>query len=153
MTEITNSELFDNNPLGTQTTIADIKENFEFLDDWEDRYGYVIDLGRQSPVLPPSLRVEENFVHGCQSQVWFVHHYDEANNRLLVIVDSDAMIVKGLAAVVMAAFNTQTPQAVASFNMEALFQELDLLRHLSPTRGNGLRSMVEKIQSAARSIA
>jgi cysteine desulfuration protein SufE len=138
--------------LGTQNSINDIKENFKFLDDWEERYGYVIDLGKQAPTLPANYRTDDNYIHGCQSQVWFVSHYDVNNNRFYVLVDSDALIVRGLAAVVMTAFNGKSPKEIADFDMEALFQELDLLKHLSPTRGNGLRAMVQKIQNSARKL-
>jgi len=148
-----NNALFLDNPLGTSTTVEQIKENFEFLDDWEERYGYVIDLGKQAPSLPNQFRTEENYIHGCQSQVWFVYHYEAGDNRLYVVVDSDAMIVRGLAAVVMTALNGKSPQKIAEYDMEALFESLDLLKHLSPTRGNGLRSMVQKIQLSAQNLS
>ncbi|WP_431686564.1 SufE family protein [Hahella sp. NBU794] len=151
MTAVDQADIFTANPLGKDTTIADIKDSFEFLDDWEERYGYVIDLGKQVPAMPAEHKVEENFVHGCQSQVWFIHHLDAASGKMYVLVASDAMIVQGLAAVVMCAFNGKSPQDIVSFDMDALFTELDLMRHLSPTRGNGLRAMVKKIQDAARS--
>ncbi len=153
MTAVAEKTIFESNPLGTDTTLDEIRENFEFLDDWEDRYGYVIDLGKKVPPMPEEHRKEENYIHGCQSQVWFVHYYDATENKLYVLVDSDAMIVRGLAAVVMTAFNSHSPQDIARFDMDALFQELDLLKHLSPTRGNGLRAMVKKIQDTARQCA
>jgi len=148
----TDQSIFLNNPLGVENTVADIEETFEFLEDWEDRYGYVIDLGKKVPTLPEPYRIDENYIHGCQSQVWFVYYYDAKNNRLYVLVDSDAMIVRGLAAVVMTAFNGKSPQEIADFDMESLFGKLDLLKHLSPTRGNGLRAMVQKIQRSAQDL-
>lgn len=148
----TDQTIFLDNTLGIENTVTDIEETFEFLEDWEDRYGYVIDLGKKAPTLPEQYRIEENYIHGCQSQVWFVYSYDAKNNRLLVLVDSDAMIVRGLAAVVMTAFNGKSPQEIADFDMELLFDKLDLLKHLSPTRGNGLRSMVQKIQHSAQKL-
>ncbi len=153
MTAVDQKAIFEVNPLGKSTTVDDIRDSFDFLDDWEDRYGYVIDLGKKAPPIPDFYRVEENYIHGCQSQVWFIHYYDEAEDKLYVLVDSDAMIVRGLAAVVMSAFNYRSPAEIAQFNMDGLFSELDLLRHLSPTRGNGLRAMVQKIQETARQCA
>lgn len=153
MSQTESSEIFLTNPLGNKTDVAEIKDNFEFLDDWEERYGYVIDLGKQVPTMPEEYRTEDNYVHGCQSQVWFIHHYDAAANKLYILVDSDAMIVRGLAAVVMTAFNGKPPKDIAGFDMEGLFQELDLLKHLSPTRGNGLRAMVKKIQLTAEQLS
>ncbi len=145
--------VLQSNPLGLSTRTEDILDNFAFLDDWEARYGYIIDLGKTAPRLPAHQRTEANQVHGCQSQVWFVCHLDSANNSLLILVDSDAMIVRGLAAVVMSALNRQPPATVATYDMEALFERLDLIRHLSPTRGNGLRAMVRRIQSAASCLS
>lgn len=144
--------LLASNPLGATTTLDDVIENFEFLDDWESRYGYVIDLGKLAPALPAEFRVESNQVLGCQSQVWFIADIDPVSGQMLVLVDSDALIVRGLAAVVMAALNRQSPASVAHYDMEALFQRLDLIRHLSPTRGNGLRAMVQRIQDRARTL-
>ncbi len=146
-------QILRDNPLGTSQTLEDIIDNFEFLDDWESRYGYIIDLGKLAPALPEAHRSEENRVLGCQSQVWFLAapDSDDTSSRLLVLIDSDAMIVKGLAAIVMAALNGKPAEEVASYDMNALFSRLDLIRHLSPTRGNGLRAMVSRIQEAARS--
>lgn len=144
--------LLQSNPLGLTTTLKDITENFEFLDDWESRYGYIIDLGKLAPRVPEWHRIETNQVLGCQSQVWFISHHDPDSNELLILVDSDAMIVRGLAAVVMTAFNRQPPRTIATYDMEALFNRLDLVRHLSPTRGNGLRAMVKRIQASAAAL-
>ena len=90
-------EQFLNNPLGKDTTLEDVLDAFEFLDDWEERYAYIIDLGKQLPGFPDDERVEENYVHGCQSQVWLIHLYDEDSGKLFLLIDSDAMIVRGLA--------------------------------------------------------
>ncbi|MBK8973983.1 MAG: SufE family protein [Hahellaceae bacterium] len=144
--------LFRDNPLGSHTTLDDIRENFDFLDDWESRYSYVIDLGKQAPRIPEAHRTDDHLVHGCQSQVWFIYHLDAGKGTLQVLVDSDAVIVRGLAAVVMTAFNNQPLAHIARFDMEALFAELDLVRHLSPTRGNGLRAMVKRIQATAAAL-
>lgn len=142
-------ETFKANPLGSTTTIEDVIDAFEFLDDWEERYGYIIDLGKSLPEFPDSQRVEEKYVHGCQSQVWLIHHYDAESNKLYLMIDSDAIIVKGLAAIVLATLNAKTPQDILSMDVEASFEKIDLMRHISPSRGNGLRAMLELIKQAA----
>lgn len=142
-------ETFKANPLGSTTTIEDVIDAFEFLDDWEERYGYIIDLGKSLPEFPDSQRVEENYVHGCQSQVWLIHHYDAESKKLYLMIDSDAIIVKGLAAIVLATLNAKPPQDILSMDVEASFEKIDLMRHISPSRGNGLRAMLELIKQAA----
>ncbi len=142
-------EEFKANPLGTTTTIDDVFDAFEFLDDWEERYGYIIDLGKSLPEFPESERVEQNYVHGCQSQVWLIHHFDSDSGKLYLMIDSDAIIVKGLAAIVLVTLNAKTPEEILSMDVEAIFEKIDLMRHISPTRGNGLRSMLELIKKAA----
>jgi len=141
---------FKVNPFGHEITTTDILETFEFLDDWEERYSYIIDLGKSLPAFPESAKTAENLVHGCQSQVWVIHHFDEATKTLYVLLDSDAIIVKGLAAIVLAALNTKTPTEIEALDVEALFTKMDLMRHISPTRGNGLRSMLERIKAIAK---
>lgn len=143
------AEQFVTNPLGTTTTIDDVISDLEFLDDWEDRYAYIIDLGKQLPSFPDEERTEENFVHGCQSQVWLTHYLDPASGRMYLLIDSDAMIVRGLAAIILVALNNQTPRELLSTDIDELFERLDLFRHISPTRGNGLRAMVGKIRDLA----
>jgi len=139
--------------LGEDVTADAIQEDLEFLDDWEERYRYIIDLGKQLPAMPEHLRTEERFVRGCQSQVWLVTDYDDDQDRLYLAVESDAVIVRGLAAIILAALNRKTPAEVARYDMDAFFQQLDLLRHLSPTRGNGLLAMVGRIKQEAASLA
>ncbi|HAR59524.1 MAG TPA: Fe-S metabolism protein SufE, partial [Alcanivorax sp.] len=96
---------------------------------------------------------EERFVRGCQSQVWLLTDYDEDQDRLYLAVESDAVIVRGLAAIILAALNRKTPSEVAAYDMDDFFQQLDLLRHLSPTRGNGLLAMVGRIKQEAAALA
>ena len=144
----TAQEFFDN-PLGKSTTLDDVVDAFEFLDDWEERYAYIIDLGKQLPDFPDDERVEDNYVHGCQSQVWLIHHFDEDNGRLYLMIDSDAMIVRGLAAIILVALNGKSPRDLLTTDVDELFEQLDLFRHISPTRGNGLRAMVGKIRDIA----
>ena len=146
-------EQFLNNPLGKDTTLEDVLDAFEFLDDWEERYAYIIDLGKQLPGFPDDERVEENYVHGCQSQVWLIHRYDEDSGKLFLLIDSGAMIVRGLAAIILVALNGKTPRELLATDIDELFGQLDLFRHISPTRGNGLRAMVGKIRDIAAAEA
>lgn len=145
---------FRDNPLGKDVSLEDVLDAFEFLDDWEERYAYIIDLGKQLPAFPDDERVEENYVHGCQSQVWLIHHLDEDDGKLYLLIDSDAMIVRGLAAIILVALNGKAPRELLCTDIDELFERLDLFRHISPTRGNGLRAMVGKIRDiAAREAA
>lgn len=144
---------FLNNPLGKDTTLDDVLDGFELLDDWEERYMFIIDLGKQLPQFPDDERREDNFVHGCQSQVWLIHHFDDDNGRLYLLIDSDAMIVRGLAAIILVALNGKSPRDLLATDVDELFEELDLFRHISPTRGNGLRAMVGKIRDIAARVS
>ena len=147
------AQTFENNPLGKDTTLDDVLEGFEFLDDWEERYAFIIDLGKQLPEFPDDERREENYVHGCQSQVWLIHHHNEASGKLYLLIDSDAIIVRGLAAIILIALNGKTPRDLLATDIDELFEQLDLFRHISPTRGNGLRAMVGKIRDIAAETA
>lgn len=144
---------FLDNPLGQKTTLEDVLDAFEFLDDWEERYAFIIDLGKQLPEFPDDERTEENYVHGCQSQVWVIHHYDEGSGKLFLLIDSDAIIVRGLAAIILVALNGKSPRDLLATDIDELFEQLDLFRHISPTRGNGLRAMVAKIRDIAAAEA
>ncbi len=136
-------------PFGTDITDADIVDALGFLDGWEDRYRYIIDLGRQVPAMPEAERLEERLVRGCQSQVWLACDVDGAG-RLHLRIDSDAHIVRGLIALVLAAYEGKNPAEVLAYDIDGYFGSLDLLSHLSPTRGNGLRAMVNRIRDLAR---
>ncbi|TDJ30294.1 MAG: SufE family protein [Gammaproteobacteria bacterium] len=132
--------------------LADIKETFGFFDSWEDKYRFVIDLGKELPDLADTHKISENLIRGCQSQVWLVASYDKTQQQLELAIDSDAHIVRGLISIVLAAYNRQSPDYISQFDIEALFEELALIQHLSLTRGNGLRAMVARIQQLAASI-
>lgn len=134
---------------GRSVTADDVEETLGFLDDWEDRYRYIIDLGKELPQLPEALRTEDRYVHGCQSQVWIDHRRDPETGRFQFVVDSDALIVRGLAAIVLSALNDRTAEQIRAYDVEGFFGRIDLLSHLSPTRGNGLRAMVGKIRTLA----
>ncbi|MEX1198394.1 MAG: SufE family protein [Pseudohongiellaceae bacterium] len=132
---------------GTEITADEILDTLSFFDDWEERYRYIIDLGKELPPMDPAEQREDNLVRGCQSQVWLVPR--EEDGRLYFDVDSDAFIVKGLLGVVLAAYNGKRPEEIRDFDIEGYFSDLDLMRHLSPTRGSGLQAMVKRIQNAA----
>ena len=118
--------------------------------DWEDKYRYIIDLGKELPELDEKDKIEKNLIRGCQSQVWLTHNINPEGSIHLDI-DSDAHIVRGLIAIVLAALNDKLPRQIIEFDVELLFSDLELLEHLSPTRGNGLRAMVQRVQSVADS--
>ena len=132
---------------GVDITSEDIIDTLSFFDSWDDRYKYIIELGRELPPLPEPARREENLVRGCQSQVWLIS--EQRDNHLFFQVDSDAFIVKGLLAIVLAAYNGKTPAEILKFDIAGYFEALDLQRNLSPTRGSGLQSMVGRIQQMA----
>ncbi len=144
---MTNAPARTENPFGRSISSDDILDTLGFFDSWEDRYKYIIDLGRELPPLPDALHTDDRLVRGCQSQVWIDTRQEDG--RLQLAVDSDAFIVKGLLAVILAAYNDRTPAEILAFDIEDYFQRLDLLRHLSPTRGNGLRAMVQRIREIA----
>lgn len=130
----------------------DILEDLDFLEGWEERYKYIIDLGKALEPLQDSLKTPERLVKGCQSNVW-IDVQPGGDGRLHFAVDSDAVIVKGLLALVMAAYQDKTPAEILAFDIDAYFRTLDLERHLSPTRGNGLRAMVSRIRAVAEAAA
>ena len=132
--------------------VAEITETFSFFDDWEDKYRFIIDLGKSLPEMPVENRTEENLVRGCQSQVWLTGYSDPDTGRLHLDIDSDAHIVRGLIGIVKAAYDGRTPQEIIDYDIEALFDELELLKHLSPTRGNGLRALIGRIRDLANSL-
>ncbi|MEY8204857.1 MAG: SufE family protein [Bermanella sp.] len=134
-------------PFGTKITVDEIVDTLSFFDSWEERYKYIIDLGKELPPMAAELKTAERLIKGCQSQVWIEPY--AIDGKLYFDVASDAFIVSGLLALVMAAYNGKTSAQVLAFDMEAFFAQLDLLKHLSPTRGNGLRSMVQRIRQVA----
>lgn len=135
------------NPFGSSITSDDIIDDLSFFDSWEDRYRYIIDLGKQLPPIDDSLKTEDRLVRGCQSQVWLEPQFE--NGHLNFEVDSDAHIVRGLLAMVMSAYNGKSPKDILEFDIEDFFAKIDLVKHLSPTRGNGLRAMVQRIKAIA----
>jgi cysteine desulfuration protein SufE len=129
----------------------DILADFELLDDWEDRYRYVIELGRKLQPLPDLERTDANKVQGCASQVWLSTHlgHGEVPPRLLFIGDSDAHIVRGLIAILFTIYSGKTPAEILAIDAPRLLEQLHLKEHLTPQRSNGLMSMVERIRREA----
>ena len=142
-------------PLEIDTTIDEIVENFSFLDDWEDRYGYLIELGRALRPLPDDARNEENKVNGCVSQVWLAAEPFErdGSTHLAFQGDSDAHIVRGLVAVALALYSGRPASEIAETDAEPVFRQIGLAEHLTPQRANGLRAMVERIRNEGRAAA
>jgi cysteine desulfuration protein SufE len=132
---------------GIDISSADIADNLSFFDSWDDRYKYIIELGKELPAMDAADHVDENLIRGCQSKVWLSSESREG--RLYFNVDSDAFIVKGLLAIVLAAYNGKTLVEVRAFDIQGFFESIDLMRHLSTTRGSGLQAMVARIQSLA----
>ena len=138
-------------------TIDEIIDNFSFLDDWDDRYRYVIELGRALTPLPDAVRTDANKVQGCASQVWLstsVKPNGATGPTLTFIGDSDAHIVRGLIAILFALYSGRGAREILSADAIALFDKLSLREHLTPQRSNGFRSMVERIRrDAAAALA
>jgi cysteine desulfuration protein SufE len=137
----------------TATSIDTIVEDFAVLDDWDDRYRYVIELGRKLAPLDESDRIDRNKVQGCASQVWLATTVqpDGAQGPILTFIgDSDAHIVKGLIAILLATYSGRHAGEILSTDAVALFERLGLREHLTPQRSNGFRSMVERIKSDAQ---
>lgn len=137
-------------------TLDDIIESFNYLDEWEDRYRYLIELGRTLEPLDEAAHNDKNKVLGCASQVWLETRVatDPTGTPVLQLKgDSDAHIVRGLVALILALYSGQTVPKILTTDAQALFQSLGLSAHLTPQRTNGVRSMVERIKSDARAAA
>ncbi len=128
-------------------TIKEIQDNiieeFSVFEDWMDKYAYLIDLGNGLPPVEDTIKSDQNLIKGCQSRVWINARYED--DKIYFDADSDAIIVKGIVALLMKIYNGQTPEAI--MNSELYFaQEIGLSQHLSPTRSNGLLSMIKQIK-------
>ena len=128
-------------------TIADIQEEiieeFAFFDDWMQRYEYMIALGQSLPIIDPKYKTEQYIIKGCQSKVWL--HAELQDGKMVLTADSDAIITKGIVALLIKVFNNQTPEAIVAAELDFI-DEIGLKEHLSPTRANGLVSMVKQIK-------
>ncbi len=132
--------------------IDDIIENFELLDEWDDRYRYLIELGRELDPLPEAAHNEDNKVRGCASQVWLETHLAKSDGAavLTFLGDSDAHIVRGLVYLILALYSGHSAQEILATDAQDLFHRLGLDAHLTPQRSNGVRAMVERIKADAR---
>jgi cysteine desulfuration protein SufE len=132
-------------------SLTQIRSDFDLLDEWEDRYRYVIELGRALPPLPDALRTDANKVRGCASQVWLATHAEPANGapRLSFEGDSDAHIVRGLIAILFSIYDGKGADEIVSTDAIPIFEGLGLKEHLTPQRSNGFASMVARIKADA----
>lgn len=132
------------------TTLETIRDDFAFLDDWEERYRYIIDLGNDLPPFPEEARDAAHKVQGCVSQVWLVTHSSREPDPVLTFDgDSDAHIVRGLVAIMLALFSGRHASEILDIDAEGIMSQLGLDEHLTPQRANGLRSMVKRIRRDA----
>jgi cysteine desulfuration protein SufE len=138
------------------TKLDEIIENFDYLEEWEDRYRYVIELGRGLEPLDESAYCDKNKVRGCVSQVWLVTRVarDHGGSPVLYFKgDSDAHIVRGLVAILLALYSGQTAPEILATDAQGLFEKLGLLAHLTPQRANGVRAMIERIKKEAQAAS
>lgn len=132
------------------TTIEAIRDDFAYLDEWEDRYRYVIDLGAALPPFPDESRIDTYKVRGCVSQVWLTTRIGDGPDPFVEFQgDSDAHIVRGLVAIMLALFSGRRASEIVTTDAEALLKELGLDEHLTPQRANGLRAMIKRIKLEA----
>ncbi len=133
------------------TTLQDLIDDFAILDDWEERYRYIIEMGRDLEPMKAEDKNAISRVEGCISQVWLISSVraEQTPPLLHFVADSDAMIVKGLIAILMVAYNDRTPEEILSLRAQDFFEQLGLTNHISPNRRNGFFSMVERIQATA----
>jgi len=135
-------------------TAAQFLEDFADLDNWEDRYRYIAELGDELDEMPPELKTNEHRVHGCVSNVWLVVDVLPGEPSVLQIrVDSDSQIVRGLVAMLQMLCSGRPAREVMALDVERLFERLELSKHLSPSRSNGLRSVVQRIRALAKQYA
>lgn len=124
----------------------EIVDEFSMFDDWMERYEYIIELGKSLPLIDEKYKTEENIIKGCQSKVWV--HGEVVENKIIFTADSDAILTKGIIAILIRAFSNQSPQDILDANTDFI-DAIGLKEHLSPTRANGLVSMIKKIKMYA----
>lgn len=139
--------------MSTLPSVAAIIELFSTSPGWEDKYRQLMKLGKQLPRLDEDKKDEEALLAGCESQVWFYHDYDPQSGLIHWQIDSDARIIKGLISLLLSAYDGKTPQQIIEFDGEAYFKQLQLLQHLSPSRGNGIRAILNEIQRCAQAYS
>lgn len=129
--------------MSVETIQQEIIEEFSMFDDWEERYQYMIDLGKTLPLIESQYKTDDNLIKGCQSKVWV--HAELQDDKIVFTADSDAIITKGIIAILIRAFSHQHPKAIIDANTDFIDQ-IGLKEHLSPTRANGLVSMVKQLK-------
>ncbi len=135
-------------------TVDRIMQNFDVLTDWEDRYRYIIELGRKLPPFDEKYKVDDNLVRGCVSQVWLVTDVRDGDPPVIEFrADSDAQIVKGLVAILFSLYSGRTAREILTADIRSIFEKLDLAKHLSINRANGFASMVKRIHELALATA
>ncbi len=147
-TPATLDSCYQDSPFGDSITAESLLEKLEPLKDWNSRYRELMLLGKNLPKMAAELKTEENRVSGCESNTWLSYQQD-SDGRFHFMADSDARVIRGLIALVLAMLNRATAEQIQAVNIENYFARLDLLRHLSPSRGNGLKAIVDKIQQIA----
>ena len=137
-----------------QQQADDLTEAFEMFDDWEDKYRFLIDLGRKLPALPDAEKTEENRIHGCQSRVWVIAEKRTAPDGDVIefVADSDSDIVKGLIAILRRVYFGQTADKILLFDIEGLLHRLELDHNLSMNRRNGLYEMIQRVKRLALTL-
>ncbi|MEE2826958.1 MAG: SufE family protein [Planctomycetota bacterium] len=131
-------------------TVDELLQEFQEMEDWDERYDYIIDLGRELPALDGALQTEEHLVQGCMSTVWLIAHVDSGESRQVQIqADSDSIIVKGLIVILLAHYDGKPATEILKSDPVKLFEQLGLNQHLSPQRRNGLFSMVKRLKQLA----
>ena len=135
--------------LTSDARVDELIEGFEFLEDWDERFRYIIDLGRKLKPMDEALKSDETKVDGCTSQVWMVAQLEGDPPKLTFLADSDAHIVRGLIAILMALYDGRTAREILDLDSEGTIARLDLAQHLSPNRANGLFAMVGRIRAFA----
>jgi cysteine desulfuration protein SufE len=151
VTSTTNTEVFEKLFIeALRMSLETIQSDFELLDDWEDRYRYIIDLGRDLPALSAEEKTEDSKVQGCVSQVWLVTSYENAPDPIVHFRgESDAHIVRGLVALVLAIYTDKHASEILKIDALAVLKSLGLDQHLSPQRSNGLKAMIDRIRREA----
>tara|TARA_B100001059_G_C17784877_1_gene556454 strand:- start:512 stop:937 length:426 start_codon:yes stop_codon:yes gene_type:complete len=132
--------------MNTETIKGELIDEFSMFEDWMERYEYMIELGKSLPIIEPNFKTDDNIIKGCQSKVWL--HANLNNGKIIFTADSDAIITKGIVAILIRVFSNQSPDIILKTNTDFI-DEIGLKEHLSPTRANGLLSMIKKIKMYA----
>ena len=140
-------DLFAQMPFGRVIDQQAINKRLLTHNNWQERYRQIMLLGKELPSLPESRRTDDALLHGCESRVWLHHYYDDETQKLYFLADSDARIIRGLIALVLVVFNGKTALEIEELDLESWFEELELVNHLSPSRGNGLKSIISEMES------